>query len=86
MFLLAGGELTGPAVGRNRLLLKKLVKINIMTSALKNNIRVEDILEDIIYITPIVECHGEFISVQHVPSRTVYGLSLNNIEEYIQHK
>lgn len=62
----------------------KLVKINIMTSILKNNIRVENILEDIIYITPKAECHGDFISVQCVPSRTVYGLGLNNVEEYIQ--
>lgn len=59
------------------------VKINIMTSILKNNIRVEDILKDIFYITTIAECHGEFISVQRVPSRTVYSLSLNNVEKYI---
>lgn len=83
---LGRGRADRPGCWQKQAVTYKLVKINIMTSTLKKNIRVEDILEDIIYITPIVECHGEFISVQHVPSRTVYGLSLNNIEEYIQRK
>lgn len=81
---LGRGRADWPGCWQKQAVTYKLVKINIMTSILRDNIRAEDILEDISYITPIAECRGQFISVHRVPSRTAYGLSLNNVEEYIQ--
>ncbi|RMC22422.1 hypothetical protein DUI87_00736 [Hirundo rustica rustica] len=49
---LGRGRADWPGFWQKQVVTYKLVKINIMTSIVKNNVREENILEDIIYITP----------------------------------
>ena len=50
-----------------------------MTPILKNNVRVQGVLEDLVNITPTAECYEVFFSVQRAHNRTAYSLGLNKV-------